>query len=357
MRSTTAALTAALAIGAGALLAGCSGGSNSSSPSIPGGVNQAQSRAFHASREYASGVAPKFLSRIKFGHSQIKRPSGPGTCPGGPPCGNVYVSDFGTGAVEALLNVAFTPNGGVSTGLNGPDGEWTDTKHNLYVGNFGGLNIVEYACVPGSAPSCGPSPLSVTYSSGLSDPIGVSTDNGASPNVYAADYLGDQVAEFPQQVNSQIAACPVGGGAESVAVDSSTGNVFVAYNNLSGFANIVEFAGGLSGCNGTILGATLSFAGGMVLDSNKNLVVTDQLGPTVDVIAPPYTSVSSTCGSGYSDPFHVSITKGGATLYVADVGNANVQVYNYPACTLRTTLSGGTLSDPAAASDTYNYNS
>jgi hypothetical protein len=239
--------------------------------------------------------------------------------------------------------------------MNGPDGEWTDAAHNLYVANYAGIYVNEYTCTAGHTPGCANSP-SFTYSSGLGDPIGVSTDQ--SGNVFVADFgfgTAGFVAEYAQGSNSQTANCPVPGGAEGVAIDSSTGNVFVDWVNLSsGASGITEFAGGLSGCPGTTLPVTLTFAGGMSMDNAKGLVVNDQLGPSIDLIPPPYTTISGTCGSGYSDPFHNALTKGNARLYVADIGNANVQVLAYPACTNITTLSGGTLVDPAGVTNTYN---
>jgi hypothetical protein len=39
---------------------------------------------------------------------------------------------------------------------------------------------------------------------------------------------------------------------------------------------------------------------------------------------------------------------------VADPANADVQVYNYPACTLVTALSGSSVGVPAGVTNTYN---
>jgi DNA-binding beta-propeller fold protein YncE len=95
----------------------------------------------------------------------------------------------------------------------------------------------------------------------------------------------------------------------------------------------------------------------MILDANKNLIVVDAMGsaPTVDIIAPPYTAITRTCGSGFATPYHVALSRSNARLYVADVGNSNVQVLKYPACTSVTTLSGGTLVKPAGVTDTFNF--
>ena len=141
--------------------------------------------------------------------------------------------------------------------------------------------------------------------------------------------------------------CSPGGAAEGIAIDSA-GDVFVSFNSSAG-GRIAEYVGGLSGCNETILGVTLAFAGGLAIDKSGNLIANDQTNAAVDIIDPPYDSVTSTCGSGYADPFHVTINKRNNKVLVADVSNADVQVLEYPSCTNLITLnSSNGLSDPAA---------
>jgi len=68
MRITSAALTAALAGGAIAALAGCSGSSTSGAPSaLPGTSNTTTAQVVRANRFNATGVAPKFLQLIRTG--------------------------------------------------------------------------------------------------------------------------------------------------------------------------------------------------------------------------------------------------------------------------------------------------
>jgi DNA-binding beta-propeller fold protein YncE len=344
-----------------ALLAGCSGGASvGPSSSLPNNVVTAsQILTFHALNGLdPSGIAPESLSRVHFGH--VQRPASRALrkfCKRGPPCGNVYIADSGTLAVEALLNVTYTDNGSITGGVTNPDGDWTDSSYNLYVANFfyrsSAGNVQEYACVAGHTPGCTNSP-SFTYT-GLIDPVNGTTDRNG--NLFVLDYGTDTVNEYRQKSNTIVASCPISGGTEGVAVDSSAGDVFVSYNNFSDFANIIKFAGGLTGCSGTVLGATLSFSGGMILDSAKNLIIADQFLSTVDIIPPPYTSITRTCGREYDDPFHVALTRDNARLYVADSAfrDASVHVLNYPACTKVTTLSGGAIVQPYGVTDTYNF--
>ncbi len=319
------ALTAMAAMAAG-VLAGCSStGSSSFSPITPSshGVRQMNSLR-------GTGVAPQYLESIHLGAglSQVHPNSG----------GKKFaVTDFGTGAAE-ILNGSYTLVQTITNGMNGPDGDWYDQAGNLYVGNYAGINVQEYA-PNGSSPS-------FTYSGGLTDPIGVTTDEAG--NVYVDDYLGGFVSEFPQGSNTPIGTCPVPGTPEGVAV-TEHGKVFVDLNLNAGGAGVIEFPAGLGSCGNMVqLGVALNFAGGMQLDNHHNLVICDQLGPTIDIVAPPYNSVSSTISNGFGDPFHVALNRYNTLVFVADVSNANVQVLTYPGGSPVTTLNGANgLVDPA----------
>jgi hypothetical protein len=41
-------------------------------------------------------------------------------------------------------------------------------------------------------------------------------------------------------------------------------------------------------------------ASGIAVDKQDNLIVCDENAPAVDIIAPPYTSITGTLGSGWS---------------------------------------------------------
>jgi hypothetical protein len=334
MRITSAALTAAIAGGAIAALAGCSGSSTSGAPSaLPGTGNTTVAQSMvRANRENATGVAPKFLRLIRTGFPVPTRMSPDRVRP------LLGVSDFGTGAVE-VLNAKYHLARTITNGLNGPDGDWYDAAGNLYVTNYAGVTVQQYTKT-GSAPT-------FTYNASLGDPVGVTVDSHG--NVFVADYGfggASVVVEYPQKSNTPSNVCSTGLAGEGVAVDSS-GNVFVSGNNPNtGSANILEYSGGLSGCNATTLGVTLGFAGGMVITHNGTLAAIDQFAG-VDIIPPPYNSISSTIG-GFSDPFHNALNKLQNQIFVADVGNANVQILSYPAGhPIKTLGSGNGLSDPA----------
>jgi len=322
-------LTAAVVVASVGVVAGCSGSGSASSSSILPGANGIHSRP--VSRDN-TGVAPKYLATLHFGSAV------PAVRPNSSALKKLAVSDIGSGAVE-VLNSSYVLTQTITSGLNGPDGDWYDGSSNLYVANYAGINVQEY--------HHGATSPTFTYSAGLVDPINVATDEHG--HVFVADYNSGGagfVNEYAQGSNAVLHTCSTGGGTEGIAIGEN-GQVFVSYNNSSGSANIAEYKHGLLGCNETVLGATLTFAGGMQIDKHKNLVACDQLGPTVDIIAPPYNSVT-TAISGFGDPFHVALDEKNAMVFVADLSNAVVVVDSYPGFTPITTLnSSNGISDPA----------
>jgi len=328
MRVLNLALTATVAAASISLLAGCSGSGST--------VPQTQSNNSAVGRMAVShdgtGVAPKFLKMLHFGsHAPT---AGPDTSE----AERLAVSDFGSGAVEVLRG-NYDLQKTITSGLNGPDGDWYDENGQLYVANYAGPYVTVY-------PQRKTSP-SFTYSAGITDSVVVTTD--ASDNVYVGDYSfgGDGfINEYAQGSNTVMNTCSPGGAVEGIAVGEN-GAVFVDYNDPNtGVGHIAEYKHGLTGCHETVLNVTLGFAGGMVLGNNRALVVCDQFAG-VDVIPAPYTAITQTF-TGFSDPFHVALNRVKHLLYVADVGNADVAVLDYPSGSLVTTLGGANgLSDPA----------
>ncbi len=240
---------------------------------------------------------------------------------------DLFVNDVGHNAVEILANSTWKNVGAITDGIDEPDDNWVDNEGRLYVTNLAGgptdtgTGVTEYDR-SGS--------LIYTYD-GCCNPnnvVAVSTD--AHNHVFVADgYYG--VIEYVQQSGDDVlGSCSVSYYEEGVAVDKS-GDVFVDYNaSGKGAGKIIEFRGGLAGCKATNLGVTLSFAGGLALDKQNDIIVCDQRAKSVDVIAPPYAKITRTLGRGYSDPLHVSINRRNDRAYVTDVGTWTVRVLDYP---------------------------
>jgi DNA-binding beta-propeller fold protein YncE len=277
-----------------------------------------------------SGVAPALLSDLRLEPAPVKVKPQRIRYRG---LRDVYVSDIGNDDVVLLKDKTYAEVDALTNGIYGPDGAFIDKKGNFYVANFEDVNIAEYA-PHGTKPK-------FMYNAGMTDPVDVTVDGHG--NVYEADYLGGFVAEYAQKSNIQLYHCSPG-EVEGVAVDQS-GDVFVDFGS-----SIVEYTGGLSGCVATPLGVTLESAGGMAIDRHEDLVVCDQLGQAVDVIAPPYTTVTRVLQSGYA-PFHVTINRDNRLAFVASVDDASVYVVDYATGGALATLEGKAygLSDPVAA--------
>jgi hypothetical protein len=255
---------------------------------------------------------------------------------------DLYVSDFTK--VALLKNGSYKQTGTLTKGLVSPDGDFVDAAGNFYVADYDGVDVQEYK--PG-----GKSPW-FTYKHGMIDPVDVSVDSHG--NVYEADYDGWYVKEYAQRSNRVINSCSPGGGVQGVAVDANN-DVFVDYNKGTfGSGRIAEYKSGLAGCRKIVFKVSLEFAGGMVLDAKGNLIVVDQNAPAVDIIAPPYSSITGTLGSGfYIAPFHVTLDKKNNLAFVADL--YDVFVVDYPSGSLAASLGGGNgFGAPAGAVDDPN---
>ncbi|HEV3091037.1 MAG TPA: hypothetical protein VGX91_06270 [Candidatus Cybelea sp.] len=307
------------------VLAGCSGMATPSAPSLaglaPGGAAPGTFSVPHLAE----------LASLASGGRSLKATQ------------DLYVSDFATGNVEVLQNAGYQKIGMIKNGLGSPDGDYLDAKGNLYVANYGGRTITEYP--PGQKMP------SFTYSSGMQAPVNVTVD--AKGNVYESDFKGF-VNEYAQNSNVAEYTCTPGGGVEGVAINKH-GDVFVSYNPRFGPAKIVEYKNTLSGCHNTLLDPGFKFIGGIQFDRHDNLLVCDQSGPAVDVLEPPYTSITSTLGGNYQEPFHITLSRDNKVAYVADPHTPAVYVLKYPSGEPIATLGmANGVSQPAGAVDAPN---
>jgi hypothetical protein len=357
MHLTTPFLAGALALGASSLLSACSGGS-SGSPPVQGGQTTLQPLTFAAGGASISGHLSKHSPAVERRERTMGRwlPAHRHPTPG-----NLYLSSVAN-IVTVLSNGTFGPNGDITDGIRTPDGEWSDANKNLYVTNYyPNNNVVEYAC---TVSGCGSSPT-FTYNSGLSNAVNVTTDR--SGNVYVTSYGGSsagQVVEYAQGSNTVTQSCSVPAVA-GVAVDSSTGDVYVAHGGSGIDGYIEKFSGGLAGCNGTPMSVTFGSPGDVILDNHKNIIVCDQWNGAVDVISPPYTSITKTIGSGWIDPYQPALEKRGKKnlLYIDDSGGGGggyglIGVYDYPSGKHVATISGsnsGPFKNLYGLTDTFNY--
>lgn len=235
----------------------------------------------------------------------------------------------------ALLHYRTWANIGEITPPNINLFDWVDKSGNLYVANQ--QNVTEYDPTGN---------LTFTYDAGTSAPFDVTTNQYG--DVFVTD--GQVVVEYQQKVDYAAVTClAVAGG---VAVDRA-GDVFV--NSGQG---LLEFRHGLldSNCTSTTLPVTFTDAEGMAFDTHGNLIVCDFGAHVVDIIAPPYTKITGTLGSGWRGPFGISIDKTGTQAYVSDPFAKTVSVLAYPGGTTTATLgSANGLNQAYDAVDSKNY--
>jgi hypothetical protein len=155
----------------------------------------------------------------------------------------------------------------------------------------------------------------------MATPYAVTVDRHG--NVYESDDAN--INEYFQGFNTVTVSCPI--PSEDVlglAVDTS-GDVFAI-----GEGALYEYIGGLSNCSPSLLMSMQGtpVQGGLVLDSNNDLIAGAGLYVSAYVIAPPYSSVTSTIGS-QTGTNGVSLTRKNKILFMANPFTKNVMVYNY----------------------------
>jgi hypothetical protein len=253
----------------------------------------------------------------------------------------LLVADWGSNGIEVFRPVNWSNRGRVTVGIKTPYGSWVDKNGSLYVANFGNPNVTEYN-----------SNGDEIFAYGADAPRAVTTDGAG--NVYVAGESGS-ITEYGQLSSAPTATCSPGGISLGVAVDKHR-NVFVTYY-AEDVHGIIEYPGGLdkSGCNAPVLPISLGYPGGMVIDPKGNLLVCDVSAGVIDVIAPPYTSITGTFGPGFIDPATITINRAATQAYIVEAGR-DVRVLTYPGGALIALLNiGSGLAGPQSAVSSPNY--
>lgn len=236
----------------------------------------------------------------------------------------LYIADYKSSTILRLHGRKYRDDGFISTGISGPVSVFLDNKANLYVANQAGQNVTVYA--PGaSAPS-------YTYTGGMQSPDVVTAD--ARGNFFEGDGNGT-VNEYYQGINSPVATCVPGVHVYGIAVDAA-GDVFVDVDTKF-YNELIEYTPSSFGtCSRTVLGTGFN-GGAMAIDAKGTLLLCD--GGVVDVIPPPYSTVTGTLGSGFNVLSSITLNKANTEAFVADIGNNTVTVLSYPGGTNLTVLS------------------
>lgn len=259
----------------------------------------------------------------------------------------LYVADYAKDSIEILQRVQqrWTNVGAIKEKVLDPIDVWVDKTQNLYVANGMGP-VTEYD-------SSGK--LIFEYDEAGSAK-NVTTDKRG--NVFV---VGVDVSEYPQGVNDAFSCEIPNSIPRAIAVDKA-GDVFVTTMQHDASGKILEYVGGFasSKCAATRLQIKFATAaGGIAVDNQGNLLVTDpdrRRGGNIEVIAPPYTSVTRTIGSGGFWPVDVSVNKANTRMYVTDSVSNKVYVLNYSTGAVLTALGSEVgLTQPEAAVDGNNF--
>jgi DNA-binding beta-propeller fold protein YncE len=257
---------------------------------------------------------------------------------------DLFVTD--KNAVDILANGSWKNIGHIAKGSDAR-ADWVDKEGNLYLTSVthGQAGIMEYK--PGMTKP------TFTYSKGIKAPFSISTDGQG--HVYEADFQGF-VLEYAQREHRVLNKCALSGGnyVTGVAVNAS-GAVFVVYTTGLLHGGIVEYPAGLHGCHETKLKPKLSYPYGIVVDAQGNLVIADSETGRVHIIAPPFDKITTTWGTIFYQPVHLTIDTSNLRAFVTEIGK-DVKVVGYPRGKLFATLdSSHGLNTPYDAVDGENF--
>jgi hypothetical protein len=236
-----------------------------------------------------------------------------------------------------VLNHTYKAVQTITDDINAPLGETYDSKGNLYVANSG--NTVSK---PGYVTEYNKSgTLTFTYSPGLDEVQSVAVDRHGNVYVPVFKYnASGLILEYSQGSNTPIASCTTTSATAGVAVDSK-GRIFASVQSGANDSTILEYKHGLSGCKATTLGVNPGLIGTLVVDNHENIVASDGVSLTVEIIPPPYTKVGSTITAGIADPREVALNEQQSLIYVVNVEGStdgDIVVDTYPSGTNVTTL-------------------
>jgi hypothetical protein len=266
-------------------------------------------------------------------------------CSGGPVQGvqpQQAIPTSNVGAVSAtsidlgVKELAVTDGGGVHIFNNAgkivrqwklsatPSGDAYDNAGNLYVAIQSPPEVLEFR--PGARAS------SFKYSTGLTQPISVTTDSRR--NVYVLDAeFGGLVTEYRQKKNSALKQCDFNRHrGHAIAIDRGDGAVFVSYDDAStseaGY--FIEFAAGLQGCGSKYLDVGVGAPGGIAINSQHRLIAGDSYYNAIDIIKRPYRSITSHFIS--IDPVNVALNEKQSLLFIIqNYGSySSISVVDYP---------------------------
>jgi hypothetical protein len=313
---------------------------------------------FKLLRMLASGTASAVLAGCAVGGSPLDRPAAePLNVTAYPMRGSAsydahatsalaYVSNLGANAVEVFdqRGRAQQPIATITEGIAYPVGLTTDRSGKLYVadsGEYDGKWVVQRYSPGVTSPG-------KTYTADLSEPTDTAVANDGT--IYIANFNAASngwVAVYPKgNTSKEYRLSDFGGGAPlSLALDGKQ-NLYVMYALSQSSSAVNEYKPGTK--TGKNLNLAFSYGAGIQVDSAGNVLVVQQVLPSVILVFPPgktQPSQSIVLPNG-GVPYNIALNRRSKLLFAGDqIGNV-VDRFAYPSGKFQYPIAGG-FSNPA----------
>jgi hypothetical protein len=325
---------------AAALLAGCSSGESTQLAPTVGAQNGAFKAPLRDAKfaQLTTVVSPKAQVQVRrvTGTHAIK----PNCCANAK---TLFVSDSGTNEVQMFDFPSNTYIGQLAAppeGFSEPQGMCSDNKGNVYLANTGVQSIDEFA-------------HDGTYVRTLSDtgqyPVGCAFDKSTG-NLAVSNIISTSDGAGSISVYTNATGTPTnyaGGGFQRIYFLAYMGKTGVLYFDGENTSYAVAY-GSLS--NGSITpinitGGTIEFPGSVNYSAKtKSMNIGDQEGAVLYQISPTGAITGSTPLTGASDIVQGTIK--GSSFIGPDAGNADVEIFAYPAGGSPQSTISGYFSEP-----------
>ena len=222
--------------------------------------------------------------------------------------GNVYIADYGNGAVEKWTAASNTVTTLVSSGLASPAGVAVDAAGNVYIAAAGNNSIQKWTASSNT--------LTTLISSGLAAPFDVAVDR--SGNIYIADLIHSTVEKY-SVLNHTLTTLVSVFQPSSVAVDAA-GNVYIAdYSN-----NAIRKWTAANNTLTTLVSSGLNWPNGVAVDGSGNVYIADTFNGAIKKWTAANNTVTTLVSSGLNRPESIAVDRAG-NVYIPDSYNNAVK--------------------------------